>query len=194
MGAILWSEANTLANNTEAGKTVMKMQYGIAILGLIMVTAAPAAADEGRYTMTERDGEMVVFDSVTGRISKCDNVNTPAFACTLVPDDRAALEDTLADLQDEVDRLEDENKDLKERLVALGEDIPEKAAPKKAAPDNDDGKSETSQLKLPSREDVDEMMDFLEHLSDRMAQMGDRMREWVGDEPPATLQPKDQSQ
>lgn len=167
----------------------MRLKMGLSVAALIMMASPAFASEEGRYTMTERDGGMVVFDSVTGRISTCDNASTPAFACKLIPDDRAALEDALGDLQDKVDRLEADNKVLKDRLTALGEDIPKATKPKA-----DDDESETTQLKLPSREDVDEMMDFLEHLSDRMVQMGDRMREWVGEEPGPTLQPKEPAQ
>jgi hypothetical protein len=79
-----------------------------------VLAAAPLAAEEqnGRYTMAPTTDGFLRLDSRTGEVSECRR-EADAYRCRLVADERSAL-------QAEIDRLEQENAALKERLARAG--------------------------------------------------------------------------
>lgn len=87
-----------------------------AILLASSLSGAAAQDDAGRYTMTPTPEGALRLDRRTGVVSHCEKQGG-AFRCSVVPDERHAL-------QDEIDRLSRENAELRARLEAAG------AAPK----------------------------------------------------------------
>lgn len=81
--------------------------------------AAQPPADDQRYSF-HRSGEgFVRLDSRTGQVARC-GWGAGGWACTVVPDERAALESEIA-------RLQAENAALKKELLSRGLDLPEAA-------------------------------------------------------------------
>ena len=76
------------------------------------------------------------------------------WACTTIPDERAALEAEIA-------RLQDENVKLKKELLTRGLPVPEMSRPFTAKP-------EAPELKLPSDAEVDKMLSFFEKVWRRL--------------------------
>lgn len=77
---------------------------------LAVLIATPALAQEaasGRYAMTPTAEGMLRLDTRTGEVSLCSNA-TGTWTCRSVPDDRIALDD-------EIDRLNAENRRLRAR-------------------------------------------------------------------------------
>lgn len=111
------------------------------------VLAAPPPGDErpGRYTMHPTEGGFLRLDTATGDVTVCAKAGA-TFECKPVKDDR--------DLQSEIGRLSNENKELKadiQRLEGmLGLDGKGGQPPRK--------------FELPSEEDVDKALSYMERL------------------------------
>lgn len=118
------------------------------------------AADErpGRFTLQPAEGGFIRLDTATGDVSLC--VRTAgSFECRPVKDDR--------DMQREVARLVDENRDLKAEIKRL-EGLLEL--------DGGAGKSKP-RLELPSEEDVDKALGYVERMFKKFR---DKLRELDG--------------
>ena len=105
---------------------------------------ADAQDANGRYSMAPTTDGYLKLDSRTGAVTHCQREGA-AYRCTLVPDERNAL-------QDEIDRLSRENAQLKDRLAAAGGNS---ASPPPAA-----GAPPPSSL--PSEEEVDRALSLME--------------------------------
>jgi hypothetical protein len=116
--------------------------------------ADPATAENGRYSMTPVQDGFLRLDTRTGAVAMCRLVNG-APECRLAADERAALEN-------EIGRLQAQNRDL--RLKAPG--------PGDAGPPSG----------LPSEQDMDKALSFAERFMRRMMRI---MRE-QGDGPDKT--------
>lgn len=79
-----------------------------AVVFAASVSGAAAQDDDGRYTMTPTPDGALRLDRRTGVVSHCEKQGG-AFRCTVVPDERHAL-------QDEIDRLIRENAELRAKL------------------------------------------------------------------------------
>ena len=148
------------------------------LAGLVPATAADTPDTEnGRYTLQPSGDGMVRLDTRTGAISNCSNAGA-GWACYAVPDERAAL-DT------EIGRLQAENEKLKAQLASR-EPMPapgkiEEALPKSdKAPGTADGQRADGQRKieipLPSDQDMDRVMSFLERAWRRLIDMASRVQ------------------
>ena len=102
--------------------------------------ADPATAENGRYSMTPAQDGFLRLDTRTGAVAMCRLVNG-APECRLAADERAALEN-------EIGRLQAQNKDL--RLKPPG--------PGDAGPPSG----------LPSEQDMDKALSFAERFMRRM--------------------------
>jgi hypothetical protein len=141
--------------------------------GLAPAMAAETSDTEnGRYTLQPSGDGMVRLDTRTGTVSNCSN-STAGWACYAVPDERTAL-DT------EIGRLQAENEKLKAQLVAR-EPAPapgkiEDALPKSdKAPSPADGQRKI-EIPLPSDQDMDRVMSFLERAWRRLIDMASRVQ------------------
>jgi hypothetical protein len=171
---------------------------GLLAVALSYVGLASAAADSGpdtengRYTLSQTADGFVRLDTRTGAVSTCSN-NGKGWACYAVPDERKAMDETIG-------RLQEDNEKLKAQLAAregeqqgkAGESLPEsspeslpKSSPKsspESSPKSDNQatpKAESErkiEIPLPSDEDVDRVMSFLERAWRRLVDMANRMQ------------------
>src|SRR5947209_12885645 len=130
------------------------MLLSLATAALAQQPADPATAQNGRYSMTPVQDGFLRLDTRTGAVAMCRLVNG-APECRLAADERAALEN-------EIGRLQAQNKDL--RLKPPG--------PGDAGPPSG----------LPSEQDMDKALSFAERFMRRMMRI---MRE-EGDGPDKT--------
>ena len=161
----------------------------LAAATFIAALSAPSAraqstpdGEGGRYKFSPAsDGSMLRLDTRTGNVSNCARRETSGWACYTVPDERDALDAEIGRLQAENNRLKDE---LKQRDVAVGPktDAPLPKADLEKKNDNADtgradaGKGGRLELQLPSDQDVDRMVSFLERAWRRLVDAANRMQ------------------
>ena len=145
------------------------------LAGLASAAAAETPDTEnGRYTLQPSGDGMLRLDTRTGTVSNCSN-SAAGWACYAVPDERAALDS-------EIGRLQAENAKLKEQLASR-EPAPtpgkiEDALPKsdkQVAPNTADGQRKI-EIPLPSDQDMDRVMSFLERAWRRLIDMASRVQ------------------
>jgi hypothetical protein len=132
----------------------------VALLSLFV--AASAMAQEtapGRYTMIPVDEGMLRLDTKTGVVSQCAR-DAGKWVCITVADDRIALEN-------EIDRLSNENQQLRAQLEKGGSVLPPEMKPNTEVPNN----------WLPDDKRVDEFMSFFEKIMRRFKQMAESMQD-----------------
>ena len=164
----------------------MRVIAAVLVVGLAGIAPAlaqtpPEGSDNGRYTFKDVPEGLLRLDSRTGRVSLCGRIAS-AWACRALPDDREALES-------EIGRLLDENSSLKKELQARAAPSPgapsESIAPQPAqpgtpapqpvpSPPQTGPKQSERQFSVPSDEDVDRMMSFLEKMWRRLLDMAER--------------------
>lgn len=132
-------------------------------------TAAAAEPDSenGRYSFMPSGDGMVRLDTRTGTVSNCSN-SSAGWACYAVPDERKALDE-------EIGRLQAENDKLKAQLASRE---PSKSDGKQAAPDVADGQRKI-EIPLPSDQDMDRVMSFLQRAWKRLVEMANQVQKDV---------------
>jgi hypothetical protein len=125
------------------------------LLAIPAITSAQTTPDSenGRYSSYPLADGVVRLDTRTGQMSRCGRSES-GWACTTIPDERAALEAEIA-------RLQDENVKLKKELLTRGLPVPEMSRPFTAKP-------EAPELKLPSDAEVDKILSFFEKVWRRL--------------------------
>jgi len=153
----------------------------VAISAIVMVPSAirlPSAAatdsENGRYSMVPAGDAVLRLDSRTGAVSSCAK-GPQGWSCSAVPDERAVVDGEVARLQAEVEKL-------KTQLAAAGrtEPVPDKAESDKMASDNPLVKPKVA---LPSDQELDRMMTFVERAWRRLMGVAKRL-EKEGSGPP----------
>jgi hypothetical protein len=137
----------------------------ISLLVLLAALAHPAAAaefDSPRYTMTPIEGGALRLDTLTGTVARCVEEGG-SWSCRALPDDAQAL-------QDEIDRLAEENTRLRSGVAS------------NQADSLADGP--VMSFKLPSDAEVDKAMSFVERVLKRFKSIVDDLHE---DEPATSL-------
>jgi len=145
--------------------------------------------ENGRYTFTPDADGVLRLDARTGKVSTCRDKGN-GWACYATADERAAFDKETGRLQAEIDRLKKqadalkvENDGLKAQLAQTaprpGGKI-EEALPKSdklAQPEitNKDGQRKL-EIPLPSDQDVNRVMGFLERAWRRLVEMANRMQ------------------
>jgi hypothetical protein len=156
----------------------------IAALGFLAISGAAFAqskpdTENGRYALSPTgDGGVLRLDTKTGTVSTCTNSGA-GWACYAVPDERTAM-DT------EIGRLQAENEKLKAQLAERSDTVPgksEEALPKsdslkKPEPKVAEGERKI-EIPLPSDQDMDRMMSFLERAWRRLIEMANRLQKDV---------------
>jgi len=132
--------------------------------------------ENGRYTLSPAADGMVRLDTRTGAVSNCSNTGT-GWACHAVPDERAALDAEIGRLQAENDRLKAQL-DQRNQAEAKGSDeaLPKSDSLKK--PKLADGERKI-EIPLPSDQDMDRMMSFVERAWRRLIDMANRVQKDV---------------
>lgn len=133
---------------------------------LTLVPVAYAADAPGRYAMQPTEGGFYRLDTQTGAVSICRQKPGAGLVCEPAQDEQG--------LQKDVERLRAENKTLKEDVKRLEEIAGFGAKPPA-------GKSgPASDFKLPSEEDVDKALSYVERM---IKKFRDKFRDLEGGEP-----------
>jgi hypothetical protein len=148
----------------------------------VLVLACPITAsaeslpdtENGRYALSQAADGVIRLDTRTGAVSNCNN-SASGWACYVVPDERKAMDE-------EIGRLQTENVTLKAQLASrdLGGKVDE-AVPKadrQAAPRAAEG-GRKIEIPLPSDQDVDRVMSFLERAWRKLIDMANRVQKDV---------------
>ncbi|HTA99564.1 MAG TPA: hypothetical protein VK804_03730 [Bradyrhizobium sp.] len=134
-------------------------------------------AENGHYTLSPVADGVIRLDTRTGAVSTCSN-NGNGWACYSVPDERAAFDA-------EIGRLQAENEKLKAQLAAreptvsgkIDEPLPKSDSLKKPEPKAEGERK--IEIPLPSDQDMDRMMSFLEQAWRRLVDMANRVQKDV---------------
>ena len=137
------------------------------LAGIGVAVAAEPDSENGRYTFTPSGDGMIRLDTRTGTVSNCSN-SSSGWACYAVPDERKALDE-------EIGRLQAENDKLKTQLAARETG---KGTDKQAAPDVADGQRKI-EIPLPSDQDMDRVMSFLQRAWKRLVEMANQVQKDV---------------
>jgi hypothetical protein len=141
------------------------------LAGIGTTVAAEPDSENGRYTFTPSADGMVRLDTRTGTVSNCSN-SSAGWACYAVPDERKALDE-------EIGRLQAENDKLKMQLAAREPAKNDnKGADKQAAPDVADGQRKI-EIPLPSDQDMDRVMSFVQRAWKRLLEMANQVQKDV---------------
>ncbi|WP_322515478.1 hypothetical protein SR870_21235 [Rhodopseudomonas palustris] len=151
--------------------------------------------ENGRYTFTPSADGVMRLDTRTGKVSTCSDKGN-GWACYAIADERAAFDTEIGRLQGDNDRLKREaealrveNDNLKAQLAQRGPTVSGKIddsmpkSDKMATPEvtTKDGQRRL-EIPLPSDQDVDRVMGFIERAWRRLIEMANRIqRETIGD-------------
>ena len=133
----------------------------LSLVGASTAASPPAAPGEerpGRFSMQPAEGGFVRLDTATGDVSLCAKAGQ-TFECKPVKDDR--------DMQREIARLSEENKELKAEIKRMEEMLGLGGGPGKPPP----------KLELPTEEDVDKALSYLERMFKKFR---DKLKEFDG--------------
>ena len=147
-----------------------------------LAATLPAAAEpmpdteNGRYALQQAGDGVVRLDTRTGVVSTCNNSGS-GWACYAVPDERKAMDEEIGRLQAENEKLRAQ---LASREPAAGGKVDE-ALPKsdkQGAPKTAEGERKI-EIPLPSDQDVDRVMSFLERAWRKLIDMANRVQKDV---------------
>lgn len=127
-----------------------------AALALVLTVSAGAA--EGRYVLKDVEGGFIRLDTETGAVSHC-GLRNETWRCEPVADAQAAL-------QDEINRLAEENAALEQRLAELEQGEP----------------GTGPRVELPSEEDIDRIFGVFERFMQRFIDFARSLNEDPGRE------------
>lgn len=151
-----------------------------AIVAVTMVggrlVAAQTAPDgeNGRYSMTPIPEGVLRLDTRTGTVSTCTR-NGAGWACYAVPDERSALDAEIGRLQAEVETLKGQLAAGPTVSGKIDEALPKSDSLKKGEPKVAEGDRKL-EIPLPSDQDMDRMMSFLEKAWRRLIDMANRVQ------------------
>jgi hypothetical protein len=177
--AILPSKFSTAIS---AAALVFSLAVSVAGTGAGLAQSMPDA-ENGRYALSAVADGVIRLDTRTGAVSTCTNSGA-GWACYAVPDERAALDA-------EIGRLQADNERLKAELAAREPAVTgkiEEALPKEALPKSDLLKKPEPkaaeggrkiEIPLPSDQDLDRVMSFLERAWKRLIEMANRVQKDV---------------
>src|SRR5512139_1214723 len=154
---------------TSSTKSTIAVAVALAVSGAVAAQSAPDG-ENGRYTMTPTPEGALRLDTRTGTVSTCSR-NGAGWACYAVPDERSALDA--------------EVETLKAQLAAgptvsgkIEDALPKSDPLKKAEPKVAEGERKL-EIPLPSDQDVDRVMSFLERAWRRLIEMANRVQKDV---------------
>ena len=156
----------------------MSVVTALFVLGLGGTVAAgeqsAPGTENGRYALSQGNDGIIRLDTRTGTVSNCNN-SAGGWACYAMPDERKAMDE-------EIGRLQAENEKLKAQLASASAGKTDDALPKsdkqdapKAAQGERQGERKI-EIPLPSDQDVDRVISFLERAWQRLVDMANRMQ------------------
>jgi hypothetical protein len=144
--------------------------------GIVAAQSAPDS-ENGRYTMTPIPEGVLRLDTRTGTVSTCSN-NWAGWACYAVPDERSALDAEIGRLQTELEKLKGQLAAGPTVSGKIEDALPKSDPLKKAEPKVAEGDRKI-EIPLPSDQDVDRVMSFLERAWRRLIEMANRVQKDV---------------
>ena len=144
--------------------------------GLVAAQSAPDA-ENGRYSMTPIPEGVLRLDTRTGTVSTCTK-NGAGWACYAVPDERTALDAEIGRLQAEVEKLKGQLAAGPTVSGKVDEALPKSDPLKKAEPKVAESERKI-EIPLPSDQDVDRVMSFLEKAWRRLIDIANRVQKDV---------------
>jgi hypothetical protein len=163
-------------------KTVAAAAVAACMAGSGAIAESMPDSENGRYTLSPVADGMIRLDTRTGTVSTCNNSGA-GWACYAVPDERAAFDAEIGRLQADIEKLRAQLA-AREPTVSgkTDEALPKSDSLKKGEP-NAESKAADSERKieipLPSDQDVDRVMSFLERAWRRLMEMANRMQKDV---------------
>lgn len=127
-----------------------------------LAQTSPADTEQGRFSFHKVEEGFLRLDTRSGQVSLC-NHKSLGWACETIPDERTALENEIA-------RLQDGNAALKKEFLARGLSLPDNVRPEMPAARSD------RELKLPTQADIDRVMTFMERLWRRMVEAASNLQ------------------
>ena len=150
-------------------------------ISLVVSAAAFAQSkpdtENGRYALSPTGDGVLRLDTKTGSVSTCTNSGA-GWACYAVPDERAALDAEIGRLQAENEKLKTQLAERDGTLSGKSEEALPKSDPlKKPEPKvAEGGGGRKMEIPLPSDQDMDRAMSFLERAWRRLIEMANRIQ------------------
>jgi hypothetical protein len=155
-----------------------------AIFGLAGLDAALAQSmpdpenDNGRYALSPVTDGVLRLDTRTGVASICTDKGT-GWACYAMPDERAALDESIGRLQNDNEALKAELAQREATVTGkIDEPLPKTDSLKKPQPKVADDQRKI-EIPLPSDRDLDRVMTLVEQAWRRLVEMANRMQQDV---------------
>ncbi|KRQ14773.1 hypothetical protein [Bradyrhizobium manausense] len=148
-----------------------------AVSGSLVAAQSAPDGENGRYTMTPIPEGVLRLDTRTGTVSTCSK-NGAGWACYAVPDERSALDAEIGRLQAEVEKLKGQLAAGPTVSGKIDEALPKSDPLQKAEPKVAEGERKL-EIPLPSDQDLDRAMSFLERAWRRLIDMANRVQKDV---------------
>ncbi|MGY0570174.1 hypothetical protein ACTGJ9_003135 [Bradyrhizobium sp. RDM12] len=163
---------------SSTGSWIAATIVAVTTLSGSMVAAQSAPESEnGRYSMTPIPEGVLRLDTRTGMVSTCTR-NGAGWACYAVPDERSALDAEIGRLQAEVETLKGQLAAGPTVSGKIDEALPKSDSLKKGEPKAAEGDRKL-EIPLPSDQDLDRAMSFLEKAWRRLIDMANRVQKDV---------------
>ncbi|TAI60893.1 hypothetical protein [Bradyrhizobium sp. Leo170] len=165
-----------MRNSSSKVSTVLAgVALSLSLSGTAFAQSRPDT-ENGRYALSTTADGVLRLDTRTGTVSTCNNNSGTGWACYAVPDERTAMDA-------EIGRLQAENETLKAELAQrdptttgkTDEVLPKSDSLKKSEPKVAEG-GRRIEIPLPSDQDMDRMMSFLERAWRRLVEMANRVQ------------------
>lgn len=147
------------------------------VSGTLVAAQSAPDSDNGRYSMTPIPEGVLRLDTRTGTVSTCSR-NGAGWACYAVPDERSALDAEIGRLQAEVETLKGQLAAGPPVSGKIDEALPKSDSLKKGEPKAAEGDRKL-EIPLPSDQDLDRMMSFLEKAWRRLIDLANRVQKDV---------------
>lgn len=147
------------------------------VSGTLVAAQSVPDGDNGRYSMTPIPEGVLRLDTRTGTVSTCSR-NGAGWACYAVPDERSAPDAEIGRLQAEVEKLKGQVAAGPPVSGKIDEALPKSDSLKKGEPKAAEGDRKL-EIPLPSDQDLDRMMSFLEKAWRRLIDMANRVQKDV---------------
>jgi len=145
--------------------------------GMVAAQSAPDS-ENGRYSMTPIPEGVLRLDTRTGTVSTCTK-NGAGWACYAVPDERTALDAEIGRLQAEVEKLKGQLAAGPTVSGKVDEALPKSDPLKRPEPPKAAEGDRKIEIPLPSDQDMDRVMSFLEKAWRRLIDMANRVQKDV---------------
>jgi len=149
----------------------------MAVSGSLAAAQSAPDSENGRYAMTPIPEGVLRLDTRTGTMSTCTR-NGSGWACYAVPDERAAFDAEIGRLQAEVEKLKGQLAAGPTVSGKIDEALPKSDPLKKSEPKVAEGDRKI-EIPLPSDQDVDRVMSFIEKAWRRLIDMANRVQKDV---------------